>query len=199
MSIEAPEVLTEKQFEALIRAPRKPRDRLVLCFLAHGLRVSEVCGKYAIRVMDINFDSDPIIFMIRSKTRKKKTRGREGKIHYVPLLKKFLKVFNRFESNLKRYIRKNKLKLEDRLFDITDRQVRNLVKKYAKKAGIPNPERVHPHTLRHTCATLLRRKGVPLRIIQKILGHSSIKTTEIYDAVALYDVLETFKKHKIIS
>lgn len=73
MSIEAPEVLTEKQFEALIRAPRKPRDRLVLCFLAHGLRVSEVCGKYAIRVMDINFDSDPIIFMIRGKTRKKKT------------------------------------------------------------------------------------------------------------------------------
>ena len=144
MSIEAPKVLTEKQFEALIHAPRKPRDRLVLCFLAHGLRVSEVCGKYAIRVMDINFDSDPIIFMIRSKTRKKKTRGREGKIHYVPLLKKFLKVFNRFESNLKRYIRKNKLKLEDRLFDITDRKVRNLVKKYTKKAGIPNPERVYP-------------------------------------------------------
>ena len=144
MSIEAPKVLTEKQFEALIRAPRKPRDRLVLCFLAHGLRVSEVCGKYAIRVMDINFDSDPIIFMIRGKTRKKKTRGREGKIRYVPLLKKFLKVFNRFESNLKRYIRKNKLKLEDRLFDITDRQVRNLVKKYTKKAGIPNPERVYP-------------------------------------------------------
>ena len=44
-------------------------------------------------------------------------------------------VFNRFESNLKRYIRKNKLKPEDRLFNITDRQVRNLVKKYAKKPG----------------------------------------------------------------
>lgn len=198
MSIELPEVLTEKQFEALIKAPRKLRDRLIICFLAHGLRVSEVCGKYAIRVMDINFDSDPIIFTIHGKTRKKKTRGREGKIRYVPLLKKFLRVFNRFESNLKRYIRKNKLKPEDKLFNITDRQVRNLVKKYAKKAGIPNPERVHPHTLRHTCATLLRRKGVPLRIIQKILGHSSIKTTEIYDTVALYDVLQSFKEHEIL-
>ena len=198
MSTEAPEVLTEKEFEALIKAPRKPRDRLILCFLAHGLRVSEVCGKYAIRVMDINFDSDPIIFMIHGKTRKKKTRGREGKVRYVPLLKKFLRVFNRFESNLKRYIRKNKLRPEDKLFNITDRQVRNLVKKYAKKAGIPNPERVHPHTLRHTCATLLRRKGVPLRIVQKILGHSSIKTTEIYDTVALYDVLQSFKEHEIL-
>jgi len=198
MGIELPEVLTEKQFEALIKAPRKPRDRLILCFLAHGLRVSEVCGKYAIRVMDINFDSDPIIFMIHGKTRKKKARGREGKVRYVPLLKKFLRVFNRFESNLKRYIRKNKLRPEDRLFNITDRQVRNLVKKYAKKAGIPNPERVHPHTLRHTCATLLRRKGVPLRIVQKILGHSSIKTTEIYDTVALYDVLQSFKEHEIL-
>jgi len=198
MGIETPEVLTEKEFEALIRAPRKLRDRLILCFLAHGLRVSEVCGKYAIRVMDVNFDSKPVIFLVHGKTRKRKGRSREGKVRYVPMLTKFLKIFNRFESNLKRYIRKNGLKPEDRLFNITDRQVRNLIKKYAKKAGIPNPERVHPHMLRHTCATLLRRKGVPLRIVQKILGHSSIKTTEIYDTVALYDILQSFREHEII-
>ena len=198
MNIETPEVLTEKEFEALIRAPRKLRDRLILCFLAHGLRVSEVCGKYAIRVMDINFDSKPVIFLVHGKTKRRKSRGREGKVRYVPMLTKFLKIFNRFESNLKRYIRKNGLRPEDKLFNITDRQVRNLVKKYARKAGIPNPERVHPHMLRHTCATLLRRKGVPLRIVQKILGHSSIKTTEIYDMVALYDVLHTFREREII-
>ena len=198
MSVEAPEVLSEKQFEALIKAPKKPRDRLILCFLAHGLRVSEVCGKYAIRVMDINFDSKPVIFTVHGKTRKRKGRGREGKVRYVPLLSKWLKVFNRFESNLKRYIKKNGLKPEDRLFNISDRQVRNLVKKYARKAGIPDPDRVHPHMLRHTCATLLRRKGVPLRIIQKILGHASIKTTEIYDTVALYDILEAFKEREIL-
>ena len=46
----APEILSEKQFEALLRAPNKLRDRLILCFLAHGFRVSEVCGKYAIRL-----------------------------------------------------------------------------------------------------------------------------------------------------
>jgi len=194
----APEVLSEKEFEALLKAPNKLRDRLILCFLAHGFRVSEVCGKYAIRVMDINFDSKPIIFMVHGKTRRRKSRGREGKIRYVPLLSKWLRVFNRFESNLKRYIKKNGLKPEDPLFNISDRQVRNLIKKYARKAEIPNPERVHPHMLRHTCATLLRRKGVPLRIIQKILGHASIKTTEIYDTVALYDILEAFKEREII-
>ncbi|RJS92422.1 hypothetical protein CW705_02750 [Candidatus Bathyarchaeota archaeon] len=42
MSVEAPEVLTEKQFEALLKSPYKPRGRLILCFLAHVLRVSEV-------------------------------------------------------------------------------------------------------------------------------------------------------------
>jgi len=194
----APEVLSEKEFKALLKAPNKLRDRLILCFLAHGFRVSEVCGKYAIRVMDINFDSKPIIFMVHGKTRRRKSRGREGKIRYVPLLSRWLKVFNRFESNLKRYIRENGLKPEDSLFNISDRQVRNLIKKYARKAGIPNPNRVHPHMLRHTCATLLRRKGVPLRIIQKILGHASIKTTEIYDTVALYDILKAFKEKEII-
>ena len=194
----APEILSEKQFEALLRAPNKLRDRLILCFLAHGFRVSEVCGKYAIKVMDINFDSKPVIFMVHGKTRRKKGRGREGKVRYVPLLSKWLKVFNRFGSNLKRYIKKNRLKPEDPLFNISDRQVRNLIKKYARKARIPNPERVYPHMLRHTCATLLRRKGTPLRIIQKILGHVSIKTTEIYDTVALYDILEAFKERKIV-
>jgi len=83
--------------------------------------------------------------MVHGKTGSKKVRGREGKVGYVPLLKKF-----------------------------------------------------HPHTLRHACATLLRRKGVPLRIVQKILGHSSIKTTEIYDTVALYDVLHAFREREII-
>ena len=68
------------------------------------------------------------------------------------------------------------------------RGIRNIIRVLSPRVynpfGIPNPERVHPHTLRHTCATLLRRKGVPLRIVQKILGHSSIKTTEIYDEVS---------------
>ncbi|MEM1726378.1 MAG: hypothetical protein QXH85_04565 [Candidatus Bathyarchaeia archaeon] len=57
----------------------------------------------------------------------------------IPLLSKWLRVFSRFESNLKRYIRENGLKPEDPLFNITDRQVRNLIKKHAKKAGIPQP------------------------------------------------------------
>jgi len=195
---EAPEVLTEKQFENLIKAPRKLRDKLILCFLAHGLRVSEVCGKYAIRVMDINFDSKPVVFTVHGKTRRRKKRGREGKLRYVPMLSKFLPIFRRFESNLKRYIKKNKLQPEDRLFKITDRQVRNLIKKYAKKAGIPNWKLVHPHMLRHTCATLLRRKGVPLRIVQQILGHESIETTQIYDTVAMYDVLKSLKECEIL-
>ena len=61
--------------------------------------------------------------------------------------------------------------------------IRRLIRDVAESAGIER--RVTPHMLRHTCATLLLEDGVDIRYVQKLLGHQSIVTTQIYTSVTL--------------
>jgi integrase/recombinase XerD len=64
---------------------------------------------------------------------------------------------------------------------LTPARIWQLVRHYSKKAGLATP--VHPHQLRHSFATHLLRGGADLRIIQEMLGHASIATTQIYTQV----------------
>ena len=63
---------------------------------------------------------------------------------------------------------------------LSDRHIRRIVKDYAKAAGIKNYEEIHPHTLRHSYASHLQNSGVPLNIIQDLLGHERLETTTIF-------------------
>jgi integrase/recombinase XerD len=75
-------------------------------------------------------------------------------------------------------------------FDHTS--VWDLVKKYAKKAKIK--KNIHCHTFRHTCATAMLKNKAGIRIIQKLLGHASMNTTQIYTHVSITDLKEVHKR-----
>jgi site-specific recombinase XerD len=153
------------------------RDRALMEVLyATGMRVSELCG---LRVQDYNQEGMEM-----------RVLGKGGKERVVLL--------NQSAHNwLKKYLSETWTKLaegrtpqaEHPLFvsrqatRLSSRSVHRIVMKYALKAGINKP--ITPPTLRHTFATHLLEGGADLRVVQDLLGHTTINTTQIYTHVSL--------------
>ena len=101
--------------------------------------------------------------------------GKGGKERYTVLsntvLKTLRKYYEAYHPHYYLFEGRNNNKVSPRTID-------NAIKKASKRAGITKP--VSPHTFRHSFATHLLEQNVNLRVIQKLLGHSNIKTTTIY-------------------
>ena len=165
-----PKYLTMIQQEALIQAssngyhPNKwasqqiQRDRLmVLLLLDCGLRVSEVCK---LRKGDINFEDGVALI-----------HGKGSKEREVVLSDRCIEALRgTFQSET------DFILFNQQLAPLNSRSVFRFLKQIGKSAGL----NVHPHLLRHSFATNLRRRGADLLIIRDALGHSSVSTTEIY-------------------
>ena len=126
-----------------------------------GARVSEFVS---LKVEDFYFDEQMILIQ----------KGKGGKSRYLPILPELA-------QELKTHLgsRKTGYVFEsNRQTKFTTRRIQQIVKETAARAGIT--KKVHPHLLRHTVATFLLEKGMPLEQIQKFLGHSKIETTQIY-------------------
>lgn len=177
-----PDALTIREVEDLLETPdlTKPqglRDRAILELLySSGLRVSELCGAL---LQQIDIANGAI-----------KVYGKGSKERMVPMgFQAVLALSGYLEQGRPSLVKPNTGSacfISNRGTPISRKTVWVLVKRYAKAAGIEKS--VKPHGLRHSFATHLLTGGADLRVIQELLGHADISTTQIYTSVEAYRV-----------
>lgn len=164
-----PEIPSAEKVTALFDSTRNLKHRVLLMTLyAGGLRAGEVVH---LKVSDI--DSQRMVVRIEQ------AKGRKDR--YVMLSPKLLEILRDY---WKAYRPHSWLFPSPRNSDkpLSRDAVGSIVEKASKAAGIPG--RFYPHLLRHAFATHLLEQGTNLRVIQKLLGHSTLRTTEVYTHVA---------------
>jgi integrase/recombinase XerD len=173
-----PKTLTEPQVEALLAAPdtESPlglRDRTMLELMyASGLRVSELV---LLKSIEVGMNEG----VLRITGKGNKTRlvpfGEEARVWLERYLKQARSAILNGQSD-------DALFVTARGGAMTRQMFWTLIKKYTSKAEIRAP--LSPHTLRHAFATHLLNHGADLRVVQLLLGHADISTTQIYTHVA---------------
>jgi site-specific recombinase XerD len=166
-----PVVLSKTEVENLICSISNLKHRLLVELLySSGLRLSEIIN---LKEQDINFEDGT------GTVRQGKGRVDRNFIISEQLLAK-LHYFLLFEKNISN--NNTEYIFSGRKGKINKKTVYQIIKNAAKNAKINKS--VHPHTLRHSFATHLLEQGTDLRIIQKLLGHKKVQTTEIYTHVS---------------
>ena len=184
-----PKSLTEADVEALLQAPdfgsrTGMRDRVMLEVLyATGLRVSELVS---LRLDQLNLRQGVI-----------RVIGKGNKERLVPLGEESLDWLNRYIRDVRPDFFKGQpdatLFPSNRGTPQTRQTFWYAIKRYAILAGINKP--ISPHVLRHAFATHLLNHGADLRVVQMLLGHSDISTTQIYIHVARERLKDIHSKH----
>jgi integrase/recombinase XerD len=173
-----PRYLTEEEMHRLFAAVRdSARDSAMIHVLGFaGLRVGELCN---LQLEDIEFERN--VLHVRS--------GKGDKDREVVLE-------DRTRAAIDRYLTERSLVGEGstRLFPVGPVTVERIVRKAAQTAGIAH--RVTPHMLRHTLATALLSRGCDIRYIQKLLGHASVATTQIYTHVDITALKDAYSRAK---
>ena len=172
-----PQPLSPPDMQRLLAAPRGKdplslRDRAILELLyASGLRISELCQA---RLEHLDLEEGII-----------RVTGKGNKTRLVPVGQSALNALQDYLSGSRPKLLSQKsgaaIFLSVRGHDLTPARIWQLVQQYSKQAGLSAT--VHPHQLRHSFATHLLAGGADLRIIQEMLGHASIATTQIYTQV----------------
>ena len=185
-----PKFLSVDEVFSLIEKPEgigflPARDRAILELLySSGLRVAELAE---LNVDDINIKESLI-----------KIKGKGKKERIVPVGSKAIDALKSY--SIERILLKGKdsaLFLNRMGTRLTDRGVRRIVVKYAKALSIQG--RIGPHTLRHSFASHLLQGGADLRVIQELLGHSSLSTTQKYTHLDITHLMDIYDKaHPVV-
>ncbi len=182
-----PEILSSFELLNLIEMvkPNKPlvfRDKaLIEVLLGTGLRVSELVS---LNLDSVSFDRCEL-----------KAKGKGNKERVVP-------INSEAEEALRTYLSKGRpflfcketeaLFLNNRGGRLTTAGVRKILRKYAGR--LYGKSRLHPHLFRHTLATGLLEGGADLRVVQEVLGHSSLSTTQVYLKLGVERLKKVYKK-----
>jgi len=185
-----PDTLTEKDIERLLAAPDPStvlglRDRTMLEVLyATGLRVTELVS---LRLTEINLRQGVL-----------RVTGKGNKERLVPLGEEAITWIQQFLGSGRDLLLVNN-RHEDVVFPsnrgqtMTRQTFWHRIKAHARAAGIKR--KLSPHTLRHAFATHLLNHGADLRVVQLLLGHSDLSTTQIYTHVAQHRMKELHQVH----
>jgi integrase/recombinase XerC len=183
-----PSFLSEEEMANFLEVPpsKRPldlRDKAILEVLyATGIRVSELVG---IDLEDVNFGERLV-----------RVRGKGKKERLVP--------FGHIaDEGLKSYLRTRSLFIKDKIGEkalflnyqgerITVRSVERIVDKYIRQTALKR--KISPHSLRHSFASHLLSRGADLRVIQELLGHESLATTQKYTHLNLGQLMDVYRK-----
>ncbi len=184
-----PIALSENDVELLLNAPeiiqmRGLRDKTMLELLyATGLRVSELVN---LRLLQLNLNQGVL-----------RVIGKGNKERLIPVGEEAINWLNRYLNQSRPTLLKERscefLFVTARASAMTRQAFWHIIKNYAKKAGISYD--LSPHSLRHAFATHLLNHGADLRVIQLLLGHSNLSTTQIYTHVARERLQQLHAQH----
>jgi len=179
-----PEVVSKAQVISLISgasgdAPIDKRDLAIAAFLyGTGARVSELVG---LNIEDIDFRTGLV-----------KLTGKGSKERIVPAGSFVM-------EKIKSWLDDRTSALSGPVFTslsgkrLTARHIRNIINKLVRKALLPMP--ISPHSMRHSFATHMLENGADIRIVQELLGHVSLSTTQIYTHVTKEKLVSLYKKY----
>jgi integrase/recombinase XerD len=182
-------VLTPSEARRIIHAPDTKtvigyRDRSILEVLySSGIRKEEL---NSLTLADVDYNDGFLRI----------TEGKGKKDRIVPIGRIACRYLENYIKSVRPELIKdpynNHLFLSLRGGRLSKNMVWELVKKYAKKAKIR--KNVHPHTFRHSCATLMLKNKADLRTIQKLLGHASLTSTQVYTHLSIVDLKQVHSR-----
>ncbi len=186
-----PNFLTTAEIGAIIDATnndKKPGGTRMRAFIeilaGSGLRVSEIISLKKNNIQSTEVEGTKRYFLL--------VKGKGEKERIAPLTNSAIEAINEYMNIWESFLtpaQQVKAKMASGDFwlfpskgkagYISRQQVANLLKLYASLAGV-DPSKISPHVLRHSFATNILQKGIDLRVLQEILGHSDISTTQVY-------------------
>jgi len=165
--------------------PNDLRDRAILEFLyGTGVRVSELIG---VRIRDVDFDECLVT-----------VTGKGSKQRLVPLGRSLQRALQRYlrgdaRGRLLTDQSKDFVFLNSRGGPLTRQGIDLIIHKRALATGI-NPNSISAHVFRHSCATHMLAHGADIRVVQELLGHASIATTQVYTGVSISTLRDSYQQ-----